>query len=116
MCVSKLLSLCQRTQLKAFNGWPCLSLLLISIIMAFQVLIFIFVLLLCFATANPRGLELVLPQCFEDKEVISFKSYFGGIEGSGEYIWYRTLRKLKGLELSDVSAASEDVITVGNSV
>lgn len=71
---------------------------------------------ICFTTANPRGLELVLPQCFEDKEVISFKSYFGGIEGSGEYIWYRTLRKLKGLELSDVSAASEDVITVGNSV
>ncbi|KAH7661175.1 Leucine rich repeat proteins some proteins containing F-box protein [Dioscorea alata] len=68
------------------------------------------------APANPRGLELVLPQCFEDKEVIPFKFYFGGIEGSGECIWYRTLRKLKGLELSDVSAASEDVITVGNSV
>ncbi|KAJ0980466.1 hypothetical protein J5N97_008721 [Dioscorea zingiberensis] len=68
------------------------------------------------APANPKGLELVLPHCSEDREVVPVKSYFGGIEGSGEYIWYRTSRMLKGLELSDISIASKDVVAVGDSL
>ncbi|KAF2317878.1 hypothetical protein GH714_041198 [Hevea brasiliensis] len=38
------------------------------------------------APADPVGLELVITNCFEDKEVIPQKTYFGGREGVGEYI------------------------------
>ncbi|KAF2317884.1 hypothetical protein GH714_041204 [Hevea brasiliensis] len=62
------------------------------------------------APADPVGLELVITNCFEDKEVIPQKTYFGGREGVGEYIWYRTKDKLHGSALMDISNDCEDVL------
>lgn len=56
------------------------------------------------------GLELVIPTCCEDKEVIPQKTYFGGQEGVGEYIWYRTKDKLHGSALVDICNGCEDVL------
>ncbi|KAJ4837842.1 microtubule-associated protein air9 [Turnera subulata] len=63
------------------------------------------------APADPVGLELVIPSCFEATEVVPQKTYFGGQEGSGEHIWYRTRNKLYGSALMDISKASDDVST-----
>lgn len=57
--------------------------------------------------ADPKGLELVLPDCCEDHEVIPLKSYYGGEEGFGEYVWYRSRRKLESTELENISHANE---------
>ncbi|XP_043806182.1 187-kDa microtubule-associated protein AIR9 isoform X3 [Manihot esculenta] len=62
------------------------------------------------APADPVGLELVIPTCCEDKEVIPQKTYFGGQEGVGEYIWYRTKDKLHGSALVDICNGCEDVL------
>ncbi|KAL6991640.1 187-kDa microtubule-associated protein air9, partial [Sarracenia purpurea var. burkii] len=40
------------------------------------------------APAEPLGVKLVIPDCCEDKLVVPQKTYFGGQEGDGEYIWY----------------------------
>ncbi|KAL2327482.1 hypothetical protein Fmac_020909 [Flemingia macrophylla] len=60
--------------------------------------------------ADPKGMDLVIPDCFEDREVIPQRKYFGGHEGIGEYIWYQTKHKLQGSELLDISNASDVVI------
>lgn len=60
-----------------------------------------------FATADPVGLDLVIPDCCEGTEVIPQKKYFGGQEGDGEYIWYRTKNKLQESILMDISSASD---------
>ncbi|ESQ52069.1 hypothetical protein EUTSA_v10016130mg [Eutrema salsugineum] len=62
------------------------------------------------APANPMGLELLVPDCFEKQEVVPHKTYFGGHEGVGEYIWYRTKEKLHGSALTEISYAGEEVI------
>ncbi|XP_010519077.1 PREDICTED: 187-kDa microtubule-associated protein AIR9-like [Tarenaya hassleriana] len=62
------------------------------------------------APANPMGLELIIPDCCEKQEVVPHKTYFGGHEGVGEYIWYRTSDKLHGSALLEISFASEDVV------
>lgn len=61
-------------------------------------------------TANPMGLELLIPDCYENQEVVPHKNYFGGHEGDGEYIWYRTKEKLHGSALTEISYAGEEVI------
>ncbi|XP_020208864.1 uncharacterized protein LOC109793799 [Cajanus cajan] len=60
--------------------------------------------------ADPKGMDLVIPDCYEDIELIPLRKYFGGHEGVGEYIWYRTNHKLEGSELLDISNAFDVVI------
>ncbi|XP_022762690.1 187-kDa microtubule-associated protein AIR9-like isoform X2 [Durio zibethinus] len=63
--------------------------------------------------ADPVGLDLVIPDCYENQEVVPQKTYFGGQEGVGEYIWYRTKTMLNGLAFTDISSSSEDVVICG---
>ncbi|KAI5066288.1 hypothetical protein GOP47_0018912 [Adiantum capillus-veneris] len=51
--------------------------------------------------ADPVGLNLVMPECCEDIEVIPEKGYFGGIEGDSDFTWFRLHRKLQGFNLPD---------------
>ncbi|KAJ3670004.1 hypothetical protein LUZ60_010328 [Juncus effusus] len=44
--------------------------------------------------AEPKGVELIVPDCHQDSEIVPAKSYFGGEEGSGKFTWYRTKEKL----------------------
>ncbi|XP_047148992.1 187-kDa microtubule-associated protein AIR9 isoform X1 [Vigna umbellata] len=57
--------------------------------------------------ADPKGIELLIPDCCEDRELMPLRKYFGGHEGIGKYIWYRAKRKLEGSELLDISNASD---------
>lgn len=66
--------------------------------------------------ANPKGIELTLPSCYEDKEVIPSKSYYGGKEGSSKYIWYRTNGTQKESELISINNGSEEVLVVGENL
>lgn len=59
--------------------------------------------------ADPEGLELIIPDCCENEELVPEKTYFGGEEGVGEYIWYRTKNKLHGSALLDISNLNDDV-------
>ncbi|XP_048228630.1 187-kDa microtubule-associated protein AIR9 [Ricinus communis] len=68
------------------------------------------------APADPVGLELVIPNCFEDKEVVPQKTYFGGQEGVGEYIWYRSKNKLHDSALMDICNAGDDVVLCSKSL
>lgn len=49
--------------------------------------------------ADPVGTSLVLPECCEDMEVIPQRSYFGGVEGEGDFTWFRLQSKLQGFDL-----------------
>lgn len=71
---------------------------------------------LLLATADPVGLELEIPDCCEDDNLVPRKTYFGGEEGVGEYIWYRTKNKLHGSALLDISNACEDVVICGKTL
>ncbi|WOL15331.1 microtubule-associated protein [Canna indica] len=66
--------------------------------------------------ADPKGIELVLPNCCEDKEIVPLKSYYGGIEGTGKYIWYRTKEKIDKSELVNRAASDDDVLIVGETL
>ncbi|XP_031264195.1 187-kDa microtubule-associated protein AIR9 isoform X1 [Pistacia vera] len=68
------------------------------------------------APGDPVGLDLVIPDCCEDKEVVPHKKYFGGQEGVGEYIWYRSKNKLHESELMDISEALSDVHLCGKTL
>lgn len=61
-------------------------------------------------------MELVIPDCCEQEEVVPQKTYFGGQEGVGEYIWYRAKSKLDGTALMEISDASEDVVICGKTL
>ncbi|XP_022146546.1 187-kDa microtubule-associated protein AIR9 [Momordica charantia] len=61
------------------------------------------------APGEPMGLKLIIPDCSEGKEVVPMKLYFGGHEGTGEYIWYRIRHKLEESELGDLLNSREDV-------
>ncbi|KAF7842164.1 187-kDa microtubule-associated protein AIR9 [Senna tora] len=63
--------------------------------------------------ADPKGMDLVIPDCCEDTELVPQKTYFGGQEGVGEYIWYRTKNKLEGTALLNISHSCEDVVICG---
>ncbi|MED6159882.1 187-kDa microtubule-associated protein air9 [Stylosanthes scabra] len=60
--------------------------------------------------ADPKGIDLIIPDCCEGTELVPIRKYFGGHEGPGEYIWYRTEKKLEGSALLDISNASDVVI------
>ncbi|KAM1883329.1 hypothetical protein ACFX13_004704 [Malus domestica] len=68
------------------------------------------------APADPEGLELVIPDCCEAENLHPKKRYFGGEEGVGEYIWYRTKNKLHGSALQDISNACEDLVICGKAL
>lgn len=68
----------------------------------------------CCLTADPKGIELVIPDCIEDQEIIPFKSYYGGKEGNGEYLWYRTWCKPDESNILDISSA--DFVLVGKNM
>ncbi|GMH20814.1 hypothetical protein Nepgr_022656 [Nepenthes gracilis] len=54
------------------------------------------------APADPVGLELTIPDCCENMEVLPHRRYFGGHEGVVDYIWCRTKDKLGGSALLDM--------------
>lgn len=60
--------------------------------------------------ADPKGIELKIPDCCEGRQVTPLRIYFGGHEGVGEYIWYRTKIKLEGSALLNISSASDIVM------
>ncbi|CAN6683756.1 unnamed protein product [Malus baccata var. baccata] len=68
------------------------------------------------APADPVGLELVIPDCCENENLFPQKTYFGGEEGVGEYIWYRTKNKLHGSALQDIYNACEDLVICGKTL
>ncbi|GLT68497.1 hypothetical protein SLA2020_407210, partial [Shorea laevis] len=68
------------------------------------------------APADPIGVDLEIPDCVEDEEACPQKTYFGGQEGVGQYIWYRTKNKLHGSALIDISSACEDVVICGKTL
>ncbi|XP_057433687.1 187-kDa microtubule-associated protein AIR9 isoform X2 [Lotus japonicus] len=57
--------------------------------------------------AEPKGMDLVIPDCCEDEEITPLRKYFGGHEGVGEYIWYQTKNKLDGSALLDIANACD---------
>lgn len=61
-------------------------------------------------------MDLEIPDCVEDEEAIPEKTYFGGQEGVGQYIWYRTKNKLHGSALIDISSACEDAVICGKTL
>ncbi|KAL9252679.1 187-kDa microtubule-associated protein AIR9-like protein [Drosera capensis] len=65
------------------------------------------------APADPIGLELTISDCYENEVVVLQKRYFGGQEGDGEYIWYRTKDRLYGSTLLEISDSLEGVSTRG---
>ncbi|CAJ2661630.1 unnamed protein product [Trifolium pratense] len=60
--------------------------------------------------ADPKGIELIIPDCCEGRQVTPLRIYFGGHEGVGQYIWYRTKIKLEGSALLNISNASDIVM------
>lgn len=72
--------------------------------------------LFLFSTADPIGVSLEIPDCVENEEVIPVKTYFGGQEGVGQYIWYRTKNQLHGSALCDPSNACEDAVISGKTL
>ncbi|PIA41703.1 hypothetical protein AQUCO_02200255v1 [Aquilegia coerulea] len=66
--------------------------------------------------ADPVGLELTIPDCYEDIEVVPHRTYFGGREGRGGFTWYRTKAKLQGSDLMNVSNDCENVVSCGGSI
>ncbi|KAE7996085.1 hypothetical protein FH972_000834 [Carpinus fangiana] len=68
------------------------------------------------APADPIGVDLEIPDCVEDEEAIPEKTYFGGQEGVGQYVWYRTKNKLHGSALIDISSACEDAVICGKTL
>ncbi|XP_020586552.1 187-kDa microtubule-associated protein AIR9, partial [Phalaenopsis equestris] len=66
--------------------------------------------------ADPKGIELVIPDCLEDEEIIPLKSYYGGKEGNAEYVWYRTRCKPDELNMLNVTGATGDFVVVGTNM
>lgn len=66
--------------------------------------------------ADPVGLDLVVPDCYENQEAVPQKKYFGGQEGVGEYTWYRTKTKLYGSVLMGISSSPMDVVICGKTL
>lgn len=62
------------------------------------------------------GVELYIPDCCEDTVVVPVKTYIGGQEGDGKYIWYRTSYKLSASDLMDMSNTHEGVTICGKTL
>ncbi|XP_071715705.1 187-kDa microtubule-associated protein AIR9 [Rutidosis leptorrhynchoides] len=68
------------------------------------------------APADPTGVKLKIPDCCENTVVVPVKSYFGGQEGDGKYIWYRASYLLTASDLIDISDAREGVTICGKTL
>lgn len=68
------------------------------------------------APGEPLGIDLVIPDCCEGEKVVPRTRYFGGQEGVGEYIWYRTKDKLHGSTLLELSTNSTNVDICGKTL
>ncbi|GFP95964.1 187-kda microtubule-associated protein air9 [Phtheirospermum japonicum] len=65
------------------------------------------------APGEPVGVELLIPDCCEGQEVVPTTRYFGGREGDGKYIWFRTENKLDESALIELSNNCENVDICG---
>lgn len=65
---------------------------------------------------EPLAVELVVPDCCEGQEVVPETRYFGGQEGAGKYIWFRTKDKLDDAALTKLSHNFENVEIVGETL
>ncbi|KAL0352796.1 UNVERIFIED_CONTAM: microtubule-associated protein AIR9 [Sesamum angustifolium] len=68
------------------------------------------------APGDPLGVELVIPDCSEGQEVVPEKRYFGGQEGAGKYIWFRTKNKLHEPALMELANNCENVDIRGQTI
>ncbi|KAL9147547.1 hypothetical protein ABFS82_13G180100 [Erythranthe guttata] len=68
------------------------------------------------APGEPLGVELVIPDCREGQEVVPETTYFGGQEGVGKYIWFRTKNKLHQSALLELSNNFENVDICGEAL
>ncbi|KAK6150135.1 hypothetical protein DH2020_017660 [Rehmannia glutinosa] len=68
------------------------------------------------APGEPQGVELLIPDCCEGQEVVPETRYFGGREGVGKYIWFRTKNKLHGSDLMELSNNYENADIRGQSL
>lgn len=68
------------------------------------------------APGDPMGVELIIPDCCEAIEIIPQKTYFGGEEGDGKYVWYRSKDRLHESTFLDLSTSDDDVLTCGNTL
>ncbi|KAL6500611.1 187-kDa microtubule-associated protein air9 [Orobanche hederae] len=68
------------------------------------------------APGEPLGVELVIPDCCEGQEVVPETRYFGGQEGVGKYIWFRTKGKLDESALIELSNNCENVDICGHAL
>ena len=62
------------------------------------------------------GIDLVIPDCYEDKEVVSQKSYYGGVEGGGKYTWYQVTQELFDIVLMDANDSFRDAKVLATSM
>ncbi|KAL0363622.1 UNVERIFIED_CONTAM: microtubule-associated protein AIR9 [Sesamum calycinum] len=65
---------------------------------------------------DPLGVELVIPDCSEGQEVVPEKRYFGGQEGAGKYIWFRTKNKPHEPALMELANNCENVDIRGQTI
>ncbi|XP_009597927.1 187-kDa microtubule-associated protein AIR9 [Nicotiana tomentosiformis] len=61
------------------------------------------------APGDPIGVELSIPECCEGETIVPKWRYFGGQEGDGEYVWYRSKNKLLESALLDLPCVIKDV-------
>lgn len=67
-------------------------------------------------SGDPVGVELIIPDCCEAIEIIPQKTYFGGEEGDGKYVWYRSKERLHESTFLDLSTSDDDVLICGNTL
>ncbi|EPS73603.1 hypothetical protein M569_01156, partial [Genlisea aurea] len=65
---------------------------------------------------DPRAIELVVPDGCEGQEIVPETRYFGGQEGAGKYIWFRSAKKLNASELIELSNTWENVEICGQNL
>ncbi|KAH6830710.1 Outer arm dynein light chain 1 protein [Perilla frutescens var. hirtella] len=65
---------------------------------------------------EPLGVELVIPECFEGQEVVPIAKYFGGREGIGKYIWFRTNNRLHESALMELANNCENADICGQAL
>ncbi|PHT55649.1 hypothetical protein CQW23_04135 [Capsicum baccatum] len=65
---------------------------------------------------DPIGVELSIPECCEGETIVPKQRYFGGQEGDGEYVWYRSKNKLHESALLNLPSITEDVHICANTL
>ncbi|PHT55656.1 hypothetical protein CQW23_04142 [Capsicum baccatum] len=68
------------------------------------------------APGDPIGVELSIPECCEGETIVPKQRYFGGQEGDGEYVWYRSKNKLHESALLNLPSITEDVHICANTL